>query len=162
MHSTARTLMEMHMHVHAPCTLQVTFCSSEAALRDECVKFASAEMVEWLCTEQRLNKKSPMPPAQKAFWTPPDPAGEHDPRGEATFVQRYIDTFAGPAGPLGQFYPHPNIQQTMTPPGDAAADSAVAESAAAPDAPATHSHAAAEANTAVASPSPAAASVAPE
>lgn len=118
---------------------QVTFCSSDAAFRDECVKFCTAEMVEWLCTEQTLNKQSPMPPSQKAFWCPP-PESAHDPRGQETFIKEFVVPYRGGTEDPTLFHPHANIAETAERAGAAlvpAVDSVGAETGDMSDASAT-------------------------
>lgn len=70
-----------------------------------------AESADWLMEEIRLNRLSPMPPAQtcEGFWrSVGNSTHKHDPRGTPAFV-KFLDSKWDGRHPL-EFEPHPNCQ----------------------------------------------------
>lgn len=53
---------------------------------------AKDDVVEWILNEMEQNRITPYPETQRQFWKLPA-SGEHDPRGSASFIKEYLNTY---------------------------------------------------------------------
>ena len=94
--------------LHANTVAKMQLVRSKKKIKDLFDRHFDQELVEWLNEEIRLNKlNSKLPREQREFWSKPEDATSHDPRGTASYIQKYIDNRE--ESEINEHKPHPNI-----------------------------------------------------
>ena len=115
---------------------KVRWCAGEKEVASKAAELFPPGLARWLTEEVALNRTRTLPPSQVRYWEAPANDGEHDARGEASYLARYVDE-QHPCGHL----PHQNYARGPIPAQAAAAP----DNGVAPDAAATPAAAAAAA-----------------